>query len=99
MGCCCTTFTDKYQECAFLLDELMLIIMKTASNDYTENEQKALNKYKFEKQDEIRTILDELEKNSTDELQKRKILKLKHEFIEILDENEDRKEAEEQSSE
>ena len=81
----CSNFDDKYQECEFLIDEFKLIIFQSSSNQYTENEKLALDKYKYEKEEKIRNFIDELEKNSTDEIQKRKILKLKNDFNDILD--------------
>ena len=83
----CSNFDDKYQECEFLIDEFKLIIVQSSSNQYTENEKLALDKYKYEKEEKIRNFIDELEKNSTDEIQKRKILKLKNDFNDILDED------------
>ena len=83
----CSNFDDKYQECEFLIDEFKLIIFQSSSNQYTENEKLALDKYKYEKEEKIRNFIDELEKNSTDEIQKRKILKLKNDFNDILDED------------
>ena len=55
----------------------------------TKNEKLALDKYKYEKEEKIRIFIDELEKNSTDEFQKRRILKLKNDFNDILDEDDD----------
>ena len=83
MGCC-STFNDKYQECEFLIEEFKLIILQESSNNYTENEQKALNKFKAEKKDQIKVFIEELIKNSIDEMQKRKIFKLKNVFNEII---------------
>ena len=85
----CSSFDDRYQECEFLIDEFKLIIFQSSSNKYTENEKIALDKYKYEKEEKIRIFIDELEKNSTDELQKRRILKLKNDFNDILDEDDD----------
>ena len=85
----CSNFDDKYQECEFMIDEFKLIIFQSSSNQYTENEKLALDKYKYEKEEKIRIFIDELEKNSTDEIQKRKILKLKNDFNDILDEDDD----------
>ena len=85
----CSNFDDKYQECEFLIDEFKLIIFQSSSNQYTENEKLALDKYKYEKEEKIRIFIDELEKSSTDEIQKRKILKLKNDFNDILDEDDD----------
>ena len=83
----CSNFDDRYQECEFLIDEFKLIIFQSSSNQYTENEKIALDKYKFEKEEKIRIFIDELEKSSTDEFQKRRILKLKNDFNDILDED------------
>ncbi len=83
----CSNFSDKYQECEFLIDEFKLIISQSHLNQYTENEKLALDKYKYEKEEKIRNFIDELEKSSTDELQKRKISKLKDDFNDILDED------------
>ena len=85
----CSNFDDRYQECEFLIDEFKLIIFQSSSNQYTENEKIALDKYKYEKEEKIRIFIDELEKNSTDEFQKRRILKLKNDFNDILDEDDD----------
>ena len=85
----CSNFDDKYQECEFLIDEFKLIIIQSSSKKYTENEKIALDKYKYEKEEKIRIFLDELEKNSIDEFQKRRILKLKNDFNDILDEDDD----------
>ena len=85
----CSNFDDKYQECEFMIDEFKLIIFQSSSNQYTENEKLALDKYKYEKEEKIRIFIDELEKSSTDEIQKRKILKLKNDFNDILDEDDD----------
>ena len=81
----CSSFNDKYQECEFLIEELKLIILHSSSNNYTENEQKAITKFKFEKKDKILVFIDELEKTITDEIQKRKVIKLKNDFNEIID--------------
>ena len=89
----CSNFSDKYQECEFLIDEFKLIISQSHSNQYTENEKLALDKYKYEKEEKIRNFIDELEKSSTDELQKRKILKLKNDFNDILDEDDNSEEV------
>ena len=86
MGCC-SSFNDKYQECEFLIEELKLIIYQSSSNNYTENEQKAIAKFKFEKKDKILVFIDELEKTITDEIQKRKVIKLKNDFNEIIDDD------------
>ena len=86
MGCC-SSFNDKYQECEFLIEELKLIIYQSSSNNYTENEQKAIDKFKFEKKDKILVFIDELEKTITDEIQKRKVIKLKNDFNEIIDDD------------
>ena len=83
----CSNFDDRYQECEFLIDEFKLIIFQSSSNQYTENEKIALDKYKFEKEEKIRIFIDQLEKSSTDEFQKRRILKLKNDFNDILDED------------
>ena len=83
----CSNFSDKYQECEFLIDEFKLIISQSHSTQFTKNERLALDKYKYEKEEKIRNFIDELEKNSTDEIQKRKILKLKNDFNDILDED------------
>ena len=83
----CSNFSDKYQECEFLIDEFKLIISQSHSTQFTENERLALDKYKYEKEEKIRNFLDALEKSSTDELQKRKISKLKDDFNDILDED------------
>ena len=83
----CSNFSDKYQECEFLIDEFKLIISQSHSTQFTKNERLALDKYKYEKEEKIRNFIDELEKNSTDELQKRKISKLKDDFNDILDED------------
>ena len=85
----CSNFDDRYQECEFLIDEFKLIIYQGSSNQYTKNEKLALDKYKYEKEEKIRIFIDELEKNSTDEFQKRRILKLKNDFNDILDEDDD----------
>ncbi len=85
----CSNFDDRYQECEFLIDEFKLIIFQSSSNQYTENEKIALDKYKFEKEEKIRIFIDQLEKSSTDEFQKRRILKLKNDFNDILDEDDD----------
>ena len=85
----CSNFDDRYQECEFLIDEFKLIIFQSSSNQYTENEKIALDKYKFEKEEKIRILIDQLEKSSTDEFQKRRILKLKNDFNDILDEDDD----------
>ena len=82
----CSSFNDKYQECGFLIEELKLIIIKTFSGNYTENEIIALNQFKYEKEDEIREFIDKLEKEAIDEIQKRKIKRLKDELYDILDE-------------
>ncbi len=89
----CSNFDDRYQECEFLIDEFKLIIFQSSSNQYTENEKIALDKYKYEKEEKIRNFIDELEKNSTDEFQKRKILKLKNDFNDILDEDDNSEEV------
>ena len=83
----CSNFDDRYQECEFLIDEFKLIIFQSSTNKYTENEKLALDKYKYEKEEKIRIFIDELEKSSTDEFQKRRILKLKNDFNDILDED------------
>ena len=83
----CSNFDDRYQECEFLIDEFKLIIFQSSTNQYTENEKIALDKYKYEKEEKIRIFIDELEKSSTDEFQKRRILKLKNDFNDILDED------------
>ena len=49
----------------------------------------SLDKYIFEKEEKIRIFIDQLEKSSTDEFQKRRILKLKNDFNDILDEDDD----------
>ena len=85
----CSNFDDRYQEREFLIDEFKLIIFQSSSNQYTENEKIALDKYKFEKEEKIRIFIDQLEKSSTDEFQKRRILKLKNDFNDILDEDDD----------
>ena len=85
----CSNFDDRYQECEFLIDEFKLIIFQSSTNQYTENEKLALDKYKYEKEEKIRIFLDQLEKSSTDEFQKRRILKLKNDFNDILDEDDD----------
>ena len=41
----CSNFDDRYQECEFLIDEFKLIIFQSSSNQYTENEKIALDKY------------------------------------------------------
>ena len=87
MGCC-STFNDKLQECEFLIEEFKLIMLQTSSNNYKENEQKALEKFKIEKKDKIKIFIDELEKNIIDEIQKRKILKLRKDFNEVIYEEE-----------
>ena len=66
-----------------------MIIFQSSSNQYTEKEKIALDKYKYEKEEKIRIFIDELEKNSTDEFQKRRVLKLKNDFNDILDEDDD----------
>ena len=81
----CSSFNDKYQECEFLIEELKLIILHLSSNIYTENEQKAIAKFKIEKKNKILAFIDELEKTTTDEIQKRKVIKLKNDFNEIKD--------------
>ena len=86
MGCC-SSFNDKYQECEFLIEELKLIILQSSSNNYTENEQKAIAKFKIEKKDKILVFIDKLEKNITDEIQKRKVIKLKNDFNEIIEDD------------
>ena len=83
----CSNFDNWYQECEFLIDEFKLIIFQSSTNQYTENEKLALDKYKYEKEEKIRIFIDELEKSSTDEFQKRRILKLKNDFNDILDED------------
>ena len=83
----CSNFDDRYQECEFLIDEFKLIIFQSSTNQYTENEKLALDKYKYEKEEKIRIFIDQLEKSSTDEFQKRRILKLKNDFNDILDED------------
>ncbi len=83
MGCC-ISFSDNYQECEFLIEEFKLIILQESLNKFTENEQKALYKFKNEKQEKIRILINELEKDSIDEIQRRKVLKLGNEFNEIL---------------
>ena len=89
----CSNFDDRYQEYEFLIDEFKLIIYQGSSNQYTKNEKLALDKYKYEKEEIIRNFIDELEKSSTDELQKRKILKLKNDFNDILDEDDNSEEV------
>ena len=89
----CSNFDDRYQECEFLIDEFKLIIYQGSSNQYTKNEKLALDKYKYEKEEIIRNFIDELEKSSTDELHKRKILKLKNDFNDILDEDDNSEEV------
>ena len=83
----CSSFNDKYQECGFLIEELKLIISKSFSGNYTEKEIKCLNEFKYEKEDNIRNFIEDLEKESKDEIQKRKIKKLKDEFYDVLDED------------
>ena len=83
----CSSFNDKYQECEFLIEELKLIILQSSSNNYTENEQKAIEKLKFEKKDIIQAFIDKLEKSVTDEIQKRKVQKLKNDLKEIDEED------------
>ena len=89
----CSNFDDRYQECEFLIDEFKLIIYQGSSNQYTKNEKLALDKYKYEKEEKIRIFIDELEKSSTDEFQKRRILKLKNDFNDILDEDDNSEEV------
>ena len=89
----CSNFDDRYQECEFLIDEFKLIIYQGSSNQYTKNEKLALDKYKYEKEEIIRNFIDELEKNSTDEYQKRKVSKLKDDFNDILDEDDNSEEV------
>ena len=84
MGCC-SNFNDKFQQCSFIIEELKLIITQILSGKYTENEIKALNQYKYEKEDKIRVFIEELEKTNTDEIEKRKVKKLKEIFYEVLD--------------
>ena len=88
MGCC-LTFNDKYQECELLIEELKIIILHASLNKYTENELEAIRKFIYEKEEKIRIFILELEKNPNDEFQKRKIQKLKNDFNEILDEDND----------
>lgn len=83
----CSTFNDKFQECEFLIEELKLIIVHSSINNYTENEKKAIDNLKFEKKDKIIIFIEELEKSSTDEIEKRKVLKLKNDFINIIDDD------------
>ena len=83
MGCC-SNFNDKYIECGFLIEELKLIIMQLSLNNYTENELKILKKFEKEKENKITIFINELEKNSIDEIQKRKIIKLRKDFNEII---------------
>ena len=87
MGCW-SSFNDKYQECEFLIEELKLIITQSFSGKFTENELKGLNEFKNEKEDKIRVFIEELEKTSTDEIQKRKVTKLKEIFYDVLDDDE-----------
>ena len=87
MGCC-SSFEDQFQECGFLIEEFKLIVTKLSSKQYTENEIKALNTFKCEKEEQIREIIEEFEKSLTDEIQRRKIAKLKEEFYDVLDEDE-----------
>ena len=83
----CSSFNDKYQECEFLIEELELIILQSSSNNYTENEQKAIDKLKFEKKYIIQAFIDKLEKSVTDEIQKRKVQKFKNDLKEIDEED------------
>ena len=85
MGCC-SNFNDKYLECEFLIEEYKLIVIQLSINNYTENELKAIEIFKNEKELKITAFINELEKNSIDELQKRKIIKLKNDFNEIINE-------------
>ena len=41
----CSNFHDRYQECESLIDEFKLIISQSSSNQYTEKERLALDKY------------------------------------------------------
>ena len=83
----CSNFIDKYHECQLLIDEFKLIIFQSSSNKYTDKEKEALDKFKYEKEEKIRICIDELEKTSNDEIQKRKITKLKNDFNDVLDED------------
>ena len=85
MGCC-SNFNDKYLECEFLIEEYKLIVIQLSINNYTENELKAIQIFNNEKEHKITAFINELEKNSIDELQKRKIIKLKNDFNEIINE-------------
>ena len=85
MGCC-SNFNDKYLECEFLIEEYKLIVIQLSINNYTEKELKAIQIFKNEKEHKITAFINELEKNSIDELQKRKIIKLKNDFNEIINE-------------
>ena len=67
MGCC-SNFNDKYIECQFLIEELKLIIIQLSLNNYTENELKILKKIEKEKENKITIFINELEKNSIDEI-------------------------------
>ena len=83
----CSNFEDKFMECQFLIDEFKLIIFQSSSNKYTNEEKTELDKFKYEKEEKIRIYLDNLEKTSNDEFQKRKVVKLKNDFNDILDED------------
>ncbi len=84
----CLSYSDKLQNCEFLIEEMKLIISQSLSGKFTEDELKTINKYKYEKEDIIRETIEDLEKTATDEIQKRKIQRLKDEFYEVLDDDE-----------
>ena len=84
MGCG-ITLEDKYDTCAFLIDEYKLIAYQYAEGSFTENEHKVINAYKEIKQNKIEKLLKEIDDEICNKHQRLRYIKLHNTFNKFIE--------------
>ena len=93
MGCDITV-EDKYDTCAFLIDEYKLIAYQYAEGNYTEKEYEVINAYKKTKEDKIEKLLKEIDDGICNKQQRLRYIELYNnfnKFIEMISSGDDSK--------
>lgn len=69
---------DKYEKCAYLIDEYKLILCENSAKTYSKNEQKAIDIFLEKQRNEIESLIKEIsqkEKNSSRNLRLKGLIK------------------------
>ena len=84
MGCG-ISIEDKYETCAFLIDEYKLIVYQYAEGSFTDKEQEVINLYKKSKETKIEKLLKEIDNEISSKQQRLRYIELYNSFQKFID--------------